>query len=127
DGFFDRFPQMVQARIAEQEKRGLSGWFSQLSISVRAGIATASIACIGAIMFLALPTEAPPVIAQQPEVMIDPVEIDMEDLDDPELIAMLPADEPLMQHSAVNDLSDDELTAYIENEEIPEDLLLEEL
>ncbi len=124
DGFFDRFPQTVQARIAAQQP---TSWSDRLVAMLRPRVWVGAVAVLAivATTWSLWPTGTPSATSAH-GVAIEPEELLSTDVDDELLFAALASDEPLLD--AVDlPLSDTELEAYLENEELPLDLLIEEL
>lgn len=124
DGFFDRFPQTVQAGIAAQTS---ASWSDRLAAVLRPRVVIGSLAglAIVATTWTLWPSEISDGTAAL-GVAVEPEEVLSTEVDDELLFAALMSDEPLLD--AVDlPLSDTELEAYLENEELPLDLLIEEL
>ncbi|MBK8497963.1 MAG: hypothetical protein IPL52_03890 [Flavobacteriales bacterium] len=128
DGFFDRFPSTVQARIAMRPSAMvvLREWMARSTVAARfAGIAAVVAVIVTAFYFTLRqgPTSESTVVA---ELAIAPTEIDLDAMDESDLYVLLDeAPEPFSQ--AVDGLSHEELAAYLEHEELPLDLLIEQL
>ena len=127
EGFFERFPQQVQARIAKPQGSFARLWrvFTEAPPALRLAGITAVVALVAGVVYFNL-TNAPeqaPTIAQ---INVEPNEIDLDAIDDADLFAMIDEEpEPMTQVGA--DLSTEEMEAYLENENLPLDLLIEEL
>ncbi len=127
EGFFDRFPQQVQARIAKPEGIFAKLWrgITEAPPALRVAGLTAVVAIITGAVYFNLPN-APyqaPAIAR---FTMEPNEIDLDAIDDADLFAMID-DEPEMMTQVGADLSTEEMEAYLESENLPLDLLIEEL
>lgn len=126
DGFFDRFPADVQARIAERRDRSVrTGWMAVpgwLRISSAVG---ALVLVIGAFMlFRSAPTDQE--MAAVPEIDLTTDDLLLDRYEMSELVRSI--DEPDDLMAAIGrDLGRDELALYLENEELPLDILSEEL
>lgn len=124
DGFFDRFPQAVQARIAAQRP---ARWSDRLAALLRPRVAIGSLALLAivATTWTLWPSGASKGTSAL-GVAVEPEEVLSAEVDDELLFAALASDGPLLD--AVDlPLSDSELEAYLGNEELPLDLLIEEL
>ena len=124
DGFFDRFPQTVQARIAAQRP---TAWTDRLAALLQPRLAIGSLAVLAivATTWMLWPS-GPSVGTTSLGAAVEPEEVLSADVDDELLFAALASDEPLLDAIELP-LSDAELEAYLENEELPLDLLIEEL
>ena len=124
DGFFDRFPQAVQERIAAQAP---ISWSDRLAAMLRPRVVVGSLAAIAIVATTwMLRPAAPSGSTISLGVAVEPEEVLSNEVDDELLFAALNSNEPLLD--AVDlPLSDAELEAYLENEELPLDLLMEEL
>jgi len=124
NGFFDRFPQTVQARIAAQQPKA---WSDRIAALLRPRVVVGGLAFLAV---LATTWTLWPSIAPAGTVAlgaaVEPEEVLSTDLDDELLFAALASDQPLLDAVDLA-LSDTELQAYLENEELPLDLLIEEL
>ncbi|MBL7980726.1 MAG: hypothetical protein JNL52_02840 [Flavobacteriales bacterium] len=123
EGFFEQFPQRVQQRVVQLERQnerripfGRWTWY---------GAAAMAMLAFG-IYFLqpGTPTSATSITDQTAALNVDPEELDLESWDQIELYASLNDDRSTI---AITALESDELAAYIEHEELPLDLILEEL
>lgn len=124
DGFFDRFPQTVQARIAA---KGPIAWSNRLALFLhpRSVVGSLAVLAIVATTWTLWPSGTVTGTAAL-GVAIEPEEVLSSDVDDELLFAALASEEPLLD--AVDlPFSDTELEAYLVNEELPLDLLIEEL
>ena len=124
DGFFDRFPQTVQARIAAQQP---ASWTDRLAALLRPRRVIGSLAVITIVVttWTLWPSGTSTGTASL-GVAVEPEEVLSNDVDDELLFATLASDGPLLDAIDLP-LTDSELEAYLENEELPLDLLLEEL
>ena len=124
DGFFDRFPQTVQARIGAQQP---TSWSDRLATLLRPRVV---VGCLAVLAVVATTWTLWPsrTSAGTTELggTVEPEEVLNNEVDDELLFAALMSDEPLLDPVDLP-LSDDELEAYLENEELPLDLLIEEL
>lgn len=124
DGFFDRFPQTVQARIAAQRP---TTWTDRLAGLLRPRIAISGLAVLAIVATTwTLWPSGPSAGTAALGAAVEPEEVLSADVDDELLFAALDGDEPLLDAVELP-LSDTELEAYLENEELPLDLLIEEL
>ena len=128
DGFFEQFPHALQARIVQRRSpwARFNQWIGDLSIPLRIAGATAVVAVIASAFFFALssvPKVDEPLVA---EITIAPTDLDIADVDEAELLAMMDDDAALLGDASAS-FSADEMAAYLENEELPLDLLIEEL
>ncbi len=123
EGFFERFPQRVQQRVVQLERQnerhtvfGKWAWY---------GAAAMAMLALG-IYFLrpGTPSSATNITGQTAALNVEPEELDLESWDPIELYAALNDDRSTI---AITALESDELAAYIEHEELPLDLILEEL
>lgn len=128
DGFFEQFPHAVQARIAQRQGAWarFNGWIGDLSLPLRLAGATAVIAVIASVAFFALRNAPSTDQALAAEITVAPTELDPSDVDEIELLAMM-EDDPSFLNDAGDGLTADEMALYLENEELPLDLLIEEL
>lgn len=124
DGFFERFPQTIQARIAAQRP---SSWTDQLALLLRPRVAIGSLAVLAivATIWTLWPSGTSTGTAAL-GAAVEPEEVLSTEVDDELLFAALASDEPLLDAVELP-FSDTELEAYLENEELPLDLLIEEL
>lgn len=126
DGFFDRFPHQVQATVTAQRAAASRGWSFGTSIALRIAGVTAIVALIATASFFFMRAEAGTDEIAATEITIAPNEIDLDMMDDQDLFAMID-DSPELISEAGEGLNHDEMAAYLENEELPLDLLIEEL
>ncbi len=125
DGFFDRFPHQVQARIAHTDQRTSS------SLWLRLSRAPALIGSLGTLLLVGLvwwawPTEGPDPVAIIPETSLESDLTVLDELDDNQLYALWEGNAPPLSEIDLQ-LDTDDLIAYLENEELPYYLLAEEL
>lgn len=125
EGFFDRFPSQVQHHLLAHAERKVgfrwTGLFERSWPRVMAGSALA--AALAVLVWLAWPhpkEESTTFAALEPEEVLD------EGLDDEILYHTILEEEDLMTTVSLPD-DDAEVLAYLENEELPLDLLIEEL
>ena len=128
DGFFDQFPASVKQRIAHGAKR--SRWsdlfpFHWLNWQVAL---LAGMLVVGLVVWSLRPSAGP---ALDPSLALDapeamPDELNMDDLDDSEIWAMY-ANDPDLLTSVGHGFDAEELEAYVLNQELPVELLIEEL
>ncbi|HMC98350.1 MAG TPA: hypothetical protein VKG92_11880 [Flavobacteriales bacterium] len=123
DGFFERFPQVVQQRIAEDRGRSRR-WSLELSGWLRPAVGALAAIVVITLAWMLWPKagedlpEAQVAAYETPEHVWD--EIDAEDV-----YTALSTDDPLLAEVDLT-LSDEEMADYIEQEELPLDLLIEE-
>lgn len=128
DAFFDRFPTAVQARVAARPGTlvVLREWIARSTMAARVASIAAVAAVIATAFFFGLRHDAPVADGSLAEATIAPTEIDLEAIDENDLYVLL--DEGTVTFAEAGDgLSHDELAAYLENEELPLDLLIEQL
>lgn len=119
-GLFERFPHQVQARVTAQAP-GLrwSPWVKRLALALPLA------AVLAGAWWMLRSTDAPvyQVAVVIPETTVDELEL----LDDPEEFASLYAGENSSAPMAIVDLTDDELAAWLENEQTDLSQLISEL
>lgn len=124
EGFFERFPQEVQQRIRQRER---AAWSLRPVFRPAWVIGTTVIALILTV-FLVLREPTTPLLqaelTEEPAVMPDELVLDTWNTD--QLLAEIASEEGSVSGVA-HDLDAEELAAYIEHEELPIDLILEEL
>ena len=127
EGFFDRFPHQVQARIATPEGSFARLWrtLTEASMALQLAGITAVVAIVAGVVLINLPNTPDP-ITDMTQLTVDPTEISVDDLDDADVYAMLD-DAPDLMADVGPDLTTEEMAAYLENENLPLDLLIEEL
>ena len=119
--FFDRFPAHVQQRIGRVETPPLFSW-ARLRIPAAAALAVAVLA----ILFWR-PTSVQPSLPVTPmEVASVPYDTDIYELNDHELMAAY-SEYPDLYTEVGHGFGSDELTAYLLNEDLSLDQLIEEL
>ena len=126
EGFFERFPHQVQAQVGASKNSLFIEWIARTSLALRVAGITAVLALVTATAFLLL-REGP--VAQEAfaaGITVSPNELDLDIINEHDLFAMID-DAPELMSEAGEGLSSDEMAAYLENEEIPFDLLIEEL
>lgn len=119
DGFFERFPHAVQERVATKRRPSVLGGL------LRPAIAACSLLAVVIITWVLWPKPA----SELPQIAVSTYETPehvSDELEAEELFTALSTDEPLLAEVDVN-LTDAELADYIEQEELPLDLLIEEL
>lgn len=126
DGFFDRFPADVQARIVERKGRPIgAGWMAVpgwLRVSSAIG---AVVLIIGAVVLLRS-TPADQEMAAVPVIDLTTDDLLLDRYEMSELVRSIEEPDDLM--AAIGpDVDHDALALYLENEELPLDLLIEEL
>ena len=124
DRYFERFPHLVQSRIAEPEPawRRLLAGFWNAHWAIRAAI---PVAAALAIIFL-LRVQDPADSAQAAFTTdIKPEELADWSMNDEDLFAVLPDEEQTSVWA--EPLSEEELTGYMDHEGIPLELIIEEL
>lgn len=123
-GFFDRFPQVVQQRIADERSQRRS-WTWSLTSLMKPALGVAALAVVIALVVTVrynsvdAPSSAAVASYETPDHIADEIEAD-------ELNTLLSTDEPLLANVDLT-LNEAELAAYLETEELPLDLLIEEL
>ena len=120
DGFFEQFPHAVQQRITEKRERPsiLSGW-------LRPALAACAVVALVVIAWVLWPKPA----SELPQIAVSTYETPdhvSDELEAEELFTALSTDDPLLAEVDLT-LTDAELAEYIEQEELPLDLLIEEL
>jgi hypothetical protein len=122
DGFFDRFPQEVQQRIRTEARpgRGLRlGGALWPRLAIGSLVAAAMVATVWTV-WPAAPLNAHSIASAEPEELLDA------GVDEESLYAALAQEEDLMDPVALpNDNA--ELLAYLENQDLSLDLLIEDL
>lgn len=125
DRFFEHFPQAVQQRIAaEHAKRpSWSGPFNLTPWRVFAG----SLALVAVVVaaWVAWPISSPTPIAEV-NMNIEPEEILYENVDTEMLFTVLEEEDGSLNTLGLSAVEED-LLAYLENEDLPLDLLIEDL
>lgn len=128
EGFFDRFPQKVQEKIAAGGGKviNLNERRAQQRLYFRIAAAAAMVALVATLALNFLQTDDTAVDGAMAQITVTPSELDLDALDDHDLFALLGSDdEPFAQPA--DGLSSEEMAAYLEHEELPLDLLIEEL
>ena len=124
EGFFERFPQEVQQRIRSRER---GRWSLRPVFRPAWVIATLMVAVVVTVFMVMREPTAPDLqaeLTEEPATMPD--ELDLDSWDDDQLLAEIVSEEGTVTGVA-HDLDAEELAAYIEQEELPIDLILEEL
>ncbi len=125
DGFFDRFPQQMQQRIAAERARrtrwswGLPEWV------VKPAFGALAVVAVGILAWTLWPTKDTAVDSAQLAVY-ETLDHVTDDLEADDIYAALSTDDPLLAEADLG-LTSEELAEYIEREELPLDLLMEEL
>lgn len=124
DGFFDGLPHRVQERITSRQSQKAGVW-SILWSRPRPALSVLAIAVLVTVIWVYWPASGPldePTysLTVGPGEVLDPV------ADEELLYAMAASGQPLLDVPYLP-LEEAELEAYIEHEEIPLDLLIEEL
>lgn len=124
EGFFERFPQEVQQRIRSRER----GRWSLRAVFRPAWVIGATVIALILTVFLVLREPTAPLLqaelTEERAVMPDELVLDTWNTD--QLLAEIASEEGSVIGVA-HDLDAEELAAYIEHEELPIDLILEEL
>jgi hypothetical protein len=124
EGFFDRFPNAVQGRILETKGRGIWAWNGP-AWAIRIAF-MGSLSLVLGLAFWYWPSEPEPSVMAEDLEPVHPYELlDME-LDDDLLFATLTEDGSVM-NTVTLALSEREITAYVEYEDLSLELLIEEL
>ena len=122
DGFFDRFPHIVQGRIVGSARR--HAWGRR---AVRMAFGTALVAGAAALVWSLWPASPAERIAEAPTPSAEADILAWEHLDEEVLLeAWEQGDTPSLEEVDLP-LNEEELLVYLENEDIPLDLLIEEL
>ena len=119
-GFFDRFPHTVQERIIKKDVSADAIWFKRLALSC--GVIAVVIA-----VWWALPVGDPSAADPISEELV--IDVSQEELPMDESLlreAHSDPDQPLFENVMI-ELEEDELMAYLENENVDVELLIEEL
>jgi hypothetical protein len=126
DGFFDRFPHTVQAHIATSKRR--PAWQLAMGLpALRLAFGSAVVAGVAALVWSLWPAAPVEPIAEVPPPSTEADALLLESMDDDLLLeAWDTGDAPALEEVDLP-LDEDELLAYLENEDIPLDLLIEEL
>lgn len=122
EGFFERFPQEVQQRIRSRER---GGWSLRPKFRPVWVIGTTVMGLLMAVLVLLREPTSPTLQARE-ELPAMPDELVLDSWDDDQLLAEIVSEEGTVTGVA-HDLDAEELAAYIEQEELPIDLILEEL
>lgn len=124
EGFFERFPMEVQQRIRSRER---VGWSLRPVFRPAWGIATLMVALVVTVFMVMREPTSPDLQAELTgEPATIPDELVLDNWDDDQLLAEIASEEGAVTGVA-HDLDAKELAAYIEHEELPIDLILEEL
>ncbi|MEZ4738052.1 MAG: hypothetical protein R2818_01520 [Flavobacteriales bacterium] len=123
EGFFDHFPHAVQHLIVDAPRHSPWAW---LFTSWVPRIATVLLLVIGSIAWFQWPEGEQGIASAEPGEQVLPYELlDME-FDEDLIFATLAHDEPVMNTVDLA-LSEREMTAYVEYEDLSLELLIEEL
>ena len=122
EGFFERFPQEVQQRIRQRER---GGWSLRPVFRPSWVIGTTALGLVVAV-FVLLREPTSPALQAQEEHPVMPDELVLDTWNADQLLAEIASEEGTVSGVA-HDLDTEELAAYIEHEELPIDLILEEL
>ncbi len=124
--FFERFPHAVQQRISA-ESRTQRSWPGGLFRVPRLRVFFGSVALVAVVLaaWLVRPTSAPAPLAAV-AVNIEPEEILHEDVDTEMLFTALDEEDGALNTLGLS-ADEDELLAYLENEDLPLELLIEDL
>lgn len=120
--FFERFPQEVQQRIRSHER---GGWTLRPKFRPAWVIGTTVMGLLMAVSVLLREPTSPTLQAGE-ELPAMPDELVLDSWDDDQFLAEIVSEEGTVTGVA-HDLDAEELAAYIEHEELPIDLILEEL
>lgn len=124
DGFFDRFPHLVQARIAKPEpawRRMLIGFWNT-HWAIRTAIPVAAALVVIFLLRIQATTDSAHATFTTD---IKPEELSDWSMNDEDLFAVLPEEEGT--NVWAEPLSEEELTGYLDHEGIPLELIIEEL
>ena len=122
EDFFERFPMEVQQRIRPHQR---GGWSLRQVFRPAWIIGTTVMGLLMAVVVL-LPEPTSPTLLAQEALPAMPDELVLDSWDDEQFLAEIVSEEGTVTGVA-HDLDAEELAAYIEHEELPIDLILEEL
>ena len=121
DGFFDRFPHAVQARILEQQHPIAKPWWSRFAIPA---ISLGMMALLVLVWWM-IPTNKPELNALVPE-LDEHTEFAVLDETDSDLLYALFDTSTTPMGNVDLQLETEELIAYLDNENLPLDFLIEQ-
>jgi len=124
DGFFERFPHLVQQRIVEDRARS-ANWSWNLSGWLRPAIGALALLAVVALAWVLWPKAEGDVLDQQLASYGTPDHVS-DELDAEDVYTALSTNDPLLAEVDLT-MTDAELAEYVEQEELPLDLLIEEL
>lgn len=125
-GFFDRFPTDLQARIAEQRGRSVSIGWKAVPGWLRISSAVGALALIVGALVLFRPSATVQDMAAAPTIDLTTDDLLLDRREMSELVRTIEEPDDLMA-AIGQDLDRDDLALYLENEELPLDMLIEEL
>lgn len=125
DGFFDSFPQLMQQRIADEHARKARWSLSLPEWVVKPAFGVLAMAAVAALVWTCWPAADPVTEPVQLSAYETPEHV-TDDLEADDIYAALSANDPLLAEADLA-FTDEELAEYIEREELPLDLLIEEL
>jgi hypothetical protein len=124
EGFFDRFPMEVQQRIHQRER---GRWSLRPVFRPAWVIGTTLVALVVAVFVVLREPTSPDLLSDVADnAMLMPDELELDDWSSDHFLAELASEEEAFTGVA-HDMNAEELAAYIEHEELPIDLILEEL
>ena len=121
DGFFDHFPHAVQAMIVEQQRTIAKPWWSRLAIPT---ISFGLIALLVLVWWM-IPTNQPELNTSVPE-LDEQTEFAVLDETDSDLLYALFDTSTTPMGNVDLQLETEELIAYLDNENLPLDFLIEQ-
>jgi hypothetical protein len=121
--FFESFPHQVQAELAAQKKPVLQG--SLRMWGLRLGALGAVAAVIAFLLMRGPGTPSGQNMAAATESQLDPALVEIIDADESDLLACMETGD--FSNEVGSGFTADEIAAYIEHDDLPLDLLIEEL